>query len=154
MAGYHSAAQTSMAAPFWATCAHPRSRTSGTRTRTGPSGGSTWSPADPISAGRAICRRKIRHCGSPSCFDLSGWEGDRPSEGLSPYYPDAYTWSMRAFLALTILALLPCPAAADVSLQLNDGRVTLLARQASIQQVLGEWARKGRTRIVNLERVA
>jgi hypothetical protein len=41
-----------------------------------------------------------------------------------------------------------------VSLQLQNGRVTLLARQAPIQQVLGEWARKGRTRIVNLERVA
>jgi hypothetical protein len=61
---------------------------------------------------------------------------------------------MRPLLALTLLALLPLPAAAEVSLQLHDGRVTLLARQASIQQVLGEWARKGRTRIVNLERVA
>jgi len=32
--------------------------------------------------------------------------------------------------------------------------VTLLAKNAPIQQVLGEWARKGRTKIVNLERVA
>jgi hypothetical protein len=58
------------------------------------------------------------------------------------------------FAAAVLVALLPRPAGADVSLELRDGRVTLSARQASIQQVLGEWARKGRTRIVNLERVA
>jgi hypothetical protein len=50
--------------------------------------------------------------------------------------------------------LLPRPANAEVSLQLREGRVTLLAKNAPIQQVLGEWARKGRTKIVNLERVA
>ena len=62
---------------------------------------------------------------------------------------------MRPLVAATVLlALLPRPAAADVSLQLHNGRVTLLARRAPIQQVLGEWARKGSTRIVNLERVA
>ena len=32
--------------------------------------------------------------------------------------------------------------------------MTLLAKNAPIQQVLGEWARKGRTKIVNLERLA
>jgi hypothetical protein len=58
------------------------------------------------------------------------------------------------FAATLLLALLPPPAAAEVSLELQNGRVTLLARQAPIQQVLGEWARKGRTRFVNLERVA
>jgi hypothetical protein len=61
---------------------------------------------------------------------------------------------VRFLLALTLLALLPASAYAEVSLQLQNGRVTLKARQASIQQVLGEWARKGRTRFVNLERVA
>jgi hypothetical protein len=61
---------------------------------------------------------------------------------------------VRLFLATTLLALLPSAAFAEVSLQLQNGRVTLVARRAAIQQVLGEWARKGRTRIVNLERVA
>jgi hypothetical protein len=62
---------------------------------------------------------------------------------------------VRPLLAAALLvALLPRPAAAEVSLELRNGRVTLLARQAPIQQVLGEWARKGRTRFVNLERVA
>ena len=55
--------------------------------------------------------------------------------------------------AAALVALLPASASADVSLQLRDGRVTLVARRASLQQVLGEWARKGRTRIVNLERL-
>ena len=60
---------------------------------------------------------------------------------------------VRPLLALTLLALLARPAAAEVSLELRNGRVTVLARQAPIQQVLGEWARKGHTRFVNLERV-
>jgi hypothetical protein len=54
---------------------------------------------------------------------------------------------------MAVVALLPRPASAEVSLQLRGGRVTLLARNAPIQQVLGEWARKGRTKILNLERV-
>jgi hypothetical protein len=61
---------------------------------------------------------------------------------------------VRLLLALAVLATLPPSASAEVSLQLRDGRVTLLAREAPIQQVLGEWARKGHTKIVNLERVA
>jgi len=56
--------------------------------------------------------------------------------------------------ASALVSLSTGTARAEVSLQLRDGRVTLSARQAPIQQVLGEWARKGRTRIVNLERVA
>ncbi len=55
--------------------------------------------------------------------------------------------------AAALVALLPASASADVSLQLRDGRVTLVARRASLQQVLGEWARQGHTRIVNLERL-
>jgi len=52
-----------------------------------------------------------------------------------------------------LLGVLPRPAAADVSLVLRDGRVTISARNAPVRQVLAEWARLGRTRIVNLERV-
>jgi hypothetical protein len=57
-----------------------------------------------------------------------------------------------AALALLVV-LAPRPATADVSLVLRDGRVTLSARNAPVRQVLAEWARQGRTRIVNLERV-
>ena len=52
-----------------------------------------------------------------------------------------------------LLLLVPSGAAADVSLTLADGRVTVVARNATVRQVLAEWARVGGTRIVNLERV-
>jgi hypothetical protein len=45
------------------------------------------------------------------------------------------------------------PAAADVQLQMHDGQVTLVAKDATLRQILTEWARVGRTKIVNLERV-
>jgi hypothetical protein len=44
-------------------------------------------------------------------------------------------------------------ASADVQLTLQDGRVTLIAKDATLRQILAEWARVGQTRIVNLERV-
>ena len=50
---------------------------------------------------------------------------------------------MRLALVLTLTALLPRPASAEVSLQMRDGRVTLVARPAPIQQVLGEWSGAG-----------
>ena len=37
---------------------------------------------------------------------------------------------------------------------LADGRATVVARNATLRQVLAEWARVGGTRIVNLERRA
>jgi hypothetical protein len=51
------------------------------------------------------------------------------------------------------LLLAPSGAAAEVSLTLADGRVTVVARYATLRQVLAEWARVGGTRIVNLERL-
>jgi hypothetical protein len=44
-------------------------------------------------------------------------------------------------------------ASADVQLTLQDGRVTLVAKDATLRQILTEWARVGQTRIVNVERV-
>jgi hypothetical protein len=44
--------------------------------------------------------------------------------------------------------------AGDVTLTLRDGRATIVARSVSLQQVLREWALRGGTRFVNLERVA
>jgi hypothetical protein len=56
-----------------------------------------------------------------------------------------------AALAATIGAA--APAAADVRLTLTNGQVTLSASNATVPQILAEWARVGRTRIVNGERV-
>ena len=44
-------------------------------------------------------------------------------------------------------------ASAEVQLAIHDGRVTLVATDATVQQILSEWARVGQTRIVNVERI-
>ncbi len=45
------------------------------------------------------------------------------------------------------------PASADLNLTFTDGRVTLEATNAPLRQILAEWARRGQTRIVGLEKV-
>lgn len=60
-------------------------------------------------------------------------------------------------LAVTLGALVAgaTPAlAGDVSLTIADGRVTIVARDATPRQILDAWARQGHTRIVNAERVS
>jgi hypothetical protein len=52
------------------------------------------------------------------------------------------------------LALVAAPVRADVHLTMTNGTVTLSAQDATISQILAEWARVGQTRIVNVERVA
>src|SRR3954463_3407791 len=42
---------------------------------------------------------------------------------------------------------------ADVQVSLRNGRVTLVAKDATLRQILTEWARVGRLKIVNLERI-
>jgi hypothetical protein len=54
-------------------------------------------------------------------------------------------------LALTLVA---SPSwAGGLTLTIRDGRVSLDAQEVTIRQILTEWARVGKTRIVNLERV-
>jgi hypothetical protein len=57
-------------------------------------------------------------------------------------------------LAFALCLSGPVTARADVTVSLADGRATIVARNATLRQVLAEWARVGGTRIVNLERVA
>lgn len=45
------------------------------------------------------------------------------------------------------------PAPAQVQLAIDDGRVTLHATNATMSQILAEWAKVGQTRIVNGDRV-
>lgn len=61
----------------------------------------------------------------------------------------------RIIAALAVLAWLApaAPASADVRLQISNGRVSLHATNASVRQILEEWARVGQTRIVNAENV-
>jgi hypothetical protein len=44
--------------------------------------------------------------------------------------------------------------AGDLSLEIKDGRVTLVAENVTVRQILAEWARVGQTRIVNGDRVS
>ena len=62
---------------------------------------------------------------------------------------------MRRLLAGVVLVLAAATqASAEVRLTIVDNRVTLLASNATLAQILAEWARVGGTRIVNGERVA
>jgi hypothetical protein len=65
---------------------------------------------------------------------------------------------MRAFTALSLAGCLWVVTAgtssADVQISMHDGQVSIKAKDATVRQILTEWARIGRTRIVNVERIA
>src|ERR1700704_4389056 len=44
-------------------------------------------------------------------------------------------------------------ALADVQLIIRNGQVSLVAKDATVRQILTEWARVGQTKIVNVERI-
>ena len=56
------------------------------------------------------------------------------------------------FGALFLMAAGPA-AFAEVQLSIRDGRVTLVATNATVRQILTEWARIGQTKIINVERI-
>lgn len=58
-----------------------------------------------------------------------------------------------SFIAL-VIALVARPVRGEMKLQFHDGRVTLVARDVSVRQILTEWAKVGGTEIPNLERVS
>jgi hypothetical protein len=62
---------------------------------------------------------------------------------------------MKFFLpAVALTAALALPAqAADVKVQVSNGRITLQARDATVREILAEWARVGQVKIVNAEQV-
>jgi hypothetical protein len=51
------------------------------------------------------------------------------------------------------LVLAASTASAEVQLSIRDGRVTLVATNATVRQILTEWARVGQTKIVNVDRI-
>jgi hypothetical protein len=44
-------------------------------------------------------------------------------------------------------------ASADVQITMRDGRVSVIAKDATLRQILAEWARVGQTKILNADRV-
>jgi hypothetical protein len=61
-------------------------------------------------------------------------------------------WSAIALVGFTCAAATPA-AYADVQLSLGNGRVSLVAKDATLRQILTEWARIGHTNVVNVERI-
>jgi hypothetical protein len=55
--------------------------------------------------------------------------------------------------ALLLVGLAGPTVAGEMSLTIHDGRVTLIADNVPVRQILAEWARVGQTKIVNGERV-
>lgn len=63
------------------------------------------------------------------------------------------TNTLSAVFVCVGLVIAARPAAAEVQLTMNGGRVSLSAKNATVGQILAEWARIGQTKIVNAERV-
>jgi hypothetical protein len=57
------------------------------------------------------------------------------------------------FIGLAGCLVAASTASAQVQLTMQDGRVSLIAKDATVRQILTEWARVGQTKIVNMERV-
>jgi hypothetical protein len=62
------------------------------------------------------------------------------------------TIKLLAFAAL-MSAVAASTASADVELSMHNGLVTIIAKDATVRQILTEWARVGQTRIVNVDRI-
>ncbi len=64
---------------------------------------------------------------------------------------------MRLITALAFGVLVSLAAAstasADVQITMRDGRVSIIAKDATLRQILAEWAKVGQTKILNAERV-
>jgi hypothetical protein len=58
------------------------------------------------------------------------------------------------FLAALSVGLATTAAAGDLKLSMQNGRVTILADNVPLRQILQEWARVGQTRIVNADKVS
>jgi len=58
-----------------------------------------------------------------------------------------------AFLVAAAVLSWAAPAGADVQLRIENGQVSLKATNATVRDILAEWARVGQTRIINGERM-
>jgi hypothetical protein len=56
-------------------------------------------------------------------------------------------------VAAAVTLAVSSAASADVRLTIQNGRVSLVAKDATVRQILTEWARVGQTKIVNVEKI-
>jgi hypothetical protein len=61
--------------------------------------------------------------------------------------------NMKSLLIGAALLLTGSTAFAEVQLTLQNGRVSIVAKDATVRQILTEWARVGQTKIVNVEKI-
>src|SRR3982751_1223916 len=62
---------------------------------------------------------------------------------------------LRCVFLAALAAAVSIPASAgELKLTMQDGRVTLIADNVPVRQILQEWARVGQTKIVNAERLS
>ena len=64
-----------------------------------------------------------------------------------------FTAALAATLGGGLVLAASSTASADIQLTMQGGRVTLMAKDVTVRQILAEWARVGQTKIVNAERV-
>src|SRR5947207_3696553 len=57
------------------------------------------------------------------------------------------------FFGIVAWALASSAAFAEVHVTMQEGRVSIVAKDATVRQILTEWARVGQTKIVNVERI-
>ena len=58
-----------------------------------------------------------------------------------------------ALFAAVISLAAASTASADVRVTMQNGRVSIVAKDATVRQILTEWARVGQTKIINVERI-
>jgi hypothetical protein len=93
-------------------------------------------------------------CGPATAFAPNGRYGESRRSLRRRRKVSHYVALRTTALIVLSLALAATPAAAEVQLTIDGGRVTLSAKNATVGQILAEWAKVGQTRIVNGERVA
>jgi hypothetical protein len=60
---------------------------------------------------------------------------------------------VRGTFAILAVLTAASTASADVRLTIQGGRVTLIAKDATVRQILAEWERVGQTKVINAERI-
>lgn len=68
-------------------------------------------------------------------------------------YTDRMTRKLLPLLFAAAVLAAAVPARAEVRLSMRDGKVTLKATNATIREILAEWAKVGQARIINGERI-
>ena len=68
-------------------------------------------------------------------------------------------WTNAGWFFLSVTAVMNLSATAgsaafaEVQLTLQNGRVSIVAKDATVRQILTEWARVGKTQILNVDKI-